>query len=237
MESAMRLTTTQSLFLTMCFALTLFADEATLQLEPSRISLGQFPANHALSTELVLTNVSDTQIEGISVRTGCGCLTAIPDADSIPPGGKARIHLSLIPEKTSGPFSHSVFIEAGDCMLRASVTGEAVPLLTVHPQNTANLGTVVCGSPFQTSFLLDAAEPVSFGSFSPTSPETEVAQLSSTSFQVVLRGRIPEEAGRFRFSISIPIASPAGWNPVEFVVFGNAIEDSKPSTSAGPPQE
>lgn len=223
----MRRSAVKIALLTLHCTAALFAGGDAVHLETSRISLGRFPANRPPSADLVLVNGGAAPLEDIRVRTGCGCLSAVPDGDGVPSGGRMRIRLVLAPEKTSGPFLHSVFIEAGDGVLRASVTGEAVPLFTVRPRKSANLGNVSCGAAFREEFLLDAAEDVSLGSVSEAdAPGTEIVRLSPSSFRVILRGTVPEKTGRFRISVSIPVASPAGWKPVELVVFGNAASDS-----------
>ncbi len=211
-----------ALFALHCAAL-LLADGTGVRLVPPRVSLGRFPANRPPSAEIVLVNGGDAPLEGVRVRTGCGCLSAVTDGDAVQPGGRLRIRLSVAAEKIAGPFSHGVFVEAGENLLRASVTGEAVPLFAVRPQDAINLGDVACGSPLQAEFLLNAAEAASVGRISAASLEAEAVKLSPASFRVVLRGTAPKGPGRFRLSVSVPIVSPEGWKPVDLAVFGNAV--------------
>ena len=219
----MRFTAAHTMFFALHCAVLLLAEGTGVRLEVSRISLGRFPANRPPEADLVLVNGGGTPLEGIRVRTGCGCLSAVPDGDCVPPGGSMRIRLVFAPEKAPGPFSHSVFVEAGDGVLRASVTGEAVPLFTVRPQDAINLGDVICGSPFQAEFLLNATEAASLGRISAAPIEAEIVKLSPTAFRIVLRGRVPARPGRFRLSASVPVVSPEGWKPIELTVFGNAV--------------
>ncbi len=204
-------------------AVVLPADNAAVRLEPAHVSLGRFPANRPPFAELVLMNGGDIPLEGVRVRTGCGCITAIAAGDSVPPGGRLSIRLSVSAEKIAGPFSHSVFVEAGSSLLRASVSGESVPLFSVRPQNAVNLGDVICGSPLQAVFRLNAAQAASLGRISTASLAVEVVESPPSSFRVTLRGTAPTNPGRFRLSVFIPVASPAGWNPVELAVFGNSV--------------
>ena len=219
----MRFTAAHTAFFALHCAVLLLADGTGVRLEPPRVLLGRFPANRPPSAELVLMNSGDAPLEGVRVRTGCGCLSAVPDGDAVQPGGRLRIRLSVAAEKVTGPFSHGVFVEAGDNLLRASVMGEAVPLFTVRPQDAINLGEVVCGSPLQAEFLLNAAEAASLGRISAAPIEAEIVKLSPTAFRIVLRGCVPARPGRFRISASIPIVSPEGWKPIELTVFGNAV--------------
>ena len=214
-----------ALFALHCAAL-LLADGTGVRLVPPRVSLGRFPANRPPSAELVLVNDGDAPLEGIRIRTGCGCLSAVPEGDAVQPGEQLRIRLSVAAEKIAGPFSHGVFVEAGENLLRASVTGEAVPLFAVRPQDAINLGDVVCGSPLQAEFLLNAAEAASLGTISVSPLEAEVIELSPASFRIVLRGSVPARPGRFRLSAPVPVVSPEGWKPIELTVFGNAASDS-----------
>ena len=207
-------------------AVLLLAEGTGARLEPSRVSLGRFPANRPPSAELVLVNDGDALLEGVRVRTGCGCLSAVPEGNAVQPGGQLRIRLSVAAEKVAGPFSHGVFVEAGEILLRASVTGEAVPLFDVRPQDAINLGDIACGSPFQAEFLLNAAEAASLGRISASPLEAEVIELSPASFRIVLRGSVPARPGRFRLSASVPVVSPEGWKPIELAVFGNATHFS-----------
>jgi hypothetical protein len=220
----MRFTAMHAFALLLHCAVVLPADDAAVRLEPARLQLGRFPANRPPSAELVLANGGGAPLEGVRVRTGCGCVSAVAAGDSVPPGGRLSIRLSISSERISGPFSHSVFVEAGSSLLRASETGEAVPLFTVRPQNAVNLGDVACGSPFQAVFRLNATESASLGRISPASLAVEVVESPPSSFRVTLRGTVPGKPGRFRLSAFIPVASPAGWNPVELAVFGNSVE-------------
>ena len=222
----MRCSAVHTAFFALHCAVLLLADGTDVRLEPPRVPLGRFPASRPPSAEIFLVNGGDAPLEGVRVRTGCGCLSAVPDGDSVQPGGRLRIRLSVAAEKVAGPFSHGVFVEAGDNLLRASVTGEAVPLFTVRPQDAINLGDVVCGSPFQAGFLLNATEAASLGRISAAALEAEIVKLSPASFRVVLRGCVPARPGRFRISAPIPIVSPEGWKPIELTVFGNAAADS-----------
>ena len=222
----MRFTAAHTAFFALHCAVLLLADGTGVRLEPPRVLLGRFPANRPPSAEIFLVNGGDAPLEGVRVRTGCSCISAVPDEDAVQPGGRLRIRLSVAPEKVAGPFSHGVFVEAGEILLRASVTGEAVPLFAVRPQDAINLGDVACGSPFQAEFLLNAAEAASLGRISASPLEAEIVKLSSASFRVVLRGRVPARPGRFRISASVPIVSPEGWKPSELTVFGNAAADS-----------
>ena len=222
----MRFTAAHTAFFALHCAVLLLADGTGARLEPPRISLGCFPANRPPSAEIVLVNGGDAPLEGVRVRTGCGCLSAVPGGDAVQPGGRLRIRLSVAPEKVAGAFSHGVFVEAGDNLLRASVTGEAVPLFAVRPQDAINLGDVACGSQLQAEFLLNAAEAASLGRISASPLEAEIVKLSPASFRVVLRGRVPARPGRFRLSAPVPVVSPEGWKPIELTVFGNAAADS-----------
>ena len=232
----MRWSAVHTAFFVLHCAVLIFADGTGVRLEPSRVSLGRFLANRPPSAELVLVNEGDAPLDGVRVRTGCGCLSAVPDGDAIQPGGQLCIRLSIAVEKIAGPFSHGVFVEAGENLLRASVTGEAVPLFTVRPQDTINLGDVACGSPFQAEFLLNAAEAASLGRVTVASLEADIVKLSPASFRIVLRGTVPARPGRFRFSASVPVVSPEGWKPVELVVFGNAVL-ATPNAVLGKPHE
>ena len=204
-------------------AAVLLAEGASVRLEPSHVQLGRFPSNRPPSAELALVNDGDGPLGNVSVRTGCGCLAAVPEGNCVQPGGRLRIRVSMSPEKASGAFSHPIFVKAeGGGLLRATVAGEAVPLLTVRPSSVSDVGDVVCGSPFQAEFRLEAAEAASLGAVSSTRLDGEVARLSPTSFRVVLRGKAPGTPGRFHLSASVPVASPAGWNPVGLAVCGRA---------------
>ncbi len=208
-----------------CYACLLGA-EPLVRLAPSRVSLGRFPANCPPSTELFLVNDGESPLEGIRVRTSCGCLSATLEDNVVPAGGRLRICLSFAPEKADGPFSHSVFVEVEDHLLRAVVTGDAVSLVAIRPSKTVNLGDIPCGSPYQAEFLLEATEEASLGKVTVGALTTEIEQLGPTTFRVTMQGVAPGSLGRFRISVSVPIEKPAGWFPVELVVFGNAVDDS-----------
>jgi hypothetical protein len=208
------------LLLPFLFAPALMAGD--IRLEQTRVQLGRFPANCPPAASLILVNDGTETLEGIRLRTSCGCLAAVADANSVAAGERLAIRLSVAPEKLFGPFSHGVFVEVGSRFLRATVSGEAIPLFQVRPGNAANLGEIPCNSPFQTEFRLYATEDVSLGNLSAVSLDVDIHRLSSTVFHIILRGKTPVTPGHFRFTVSWPISSPPGWNPLELVVFGNA---------------
>ncbi len=196
--------------------------ETALRLEPMRVDLGRFPSNRPPSASITLVNDGRRPLEGIFIRSSCGCLAAVAEGTSVPSGGRMDIRLSILPEKLDGPFSHCVFVEAGGDLLRASVIGEGVPLFKVHPENAANLGTLPCGSPFQAEFLLEATETATLGACPPSPLVVETIRMSPFAYRVLLRGTAPRKAGRFRLSAAIPIVSPAGWEPLKLSVYGRA---------------
>ena len=198
------------------------ADGPAWRLEPARLELGSFPANRPPSSELVLVNGGDAPLEGVRVRTGCGCLSAAAEAASVPPGGQIAIRLSVAPEAVSGKFSHSVFVEAGGEFRRVSVTGEAVPLLRVRPASVFNAGEVVCGETLKAEFRLEGQSDFSPGDMSGDL-RGEAFRIAPGSYRVIVQGMAPSVPGPFRLKASVEVSSPSGWRPIELVVFGTAV--------------
>ncbi len=202
-------------------------------LEPVRVALGRFPANRPPSAVIFLVNDGATPMEGFRLRTGCGCLAVTAEASgAIPPGGRRAIQIALAPERLSGPFSHSLFVEADDILRRVSVTGEAVPLFRIHPAPAVNLGDIACGAPFRAEIRLSATMPAALGAPLTTQMQAVINRRSPESFCIILHGNAPASPGHFRFSVSIPVASPTGWKPLELAVFGKVTALARSLTSS-----
>ena len=102
-----------------------------LDLLPSALSLGRFPANQAQERVFTLRNPSDAAVTIGAVRTSCGCLTADLSNREIPAQSQASLTVRLPAEGLSGPFTHMVFLETDGEVRTVRLTGEAVPLVAV----------------------------------------------------------------------------------------------------------
>ena len=217
-----------------CFALLLFPAFSlrALELLPSALSLGRFPANQAQERVFTLSNPSNAAVVVDALRTSCGCLTADLSSRDIPARGQASLTVRIPAEGISGPFTHMVFLETGGEVRAVRLTGEAVPLVAISPQRTLNVGTLPADQSCHREFLLSTSEPAEFGDPAASGAGTAatLARQSDTRWTLTVTFTPEREETLFRYIVKLPVLSPAGWQPVEIILHGTV----QPQAGAGP---
>jgi hypothetical protein len=203
-----------------------------LELLPSALSLGRFPANQAQERVFTLSNPSDAAVVVDALRTSCGCLEADLSSREIPARGQASLTVRIPAEGLSGPFTHMVFLETGGEVRTVRLTGEAVPLVAVSPQRTLAVGTLPAGQSCHQEFLLSTSEPTEFGepAASGAGAAATLARQSDTRWTLTVTFTPEREETLFRHRVALPVLSPAGWRPVEIILHGRV----QPQAGAGP---
>ena len=203
-----------------------------LELLPSALSLGRFPANQAQERVFTLSNPSDAAVVIDALRTSCGCLEADLSSREIPARGQASMTVRIPAEGLSGPFTHMVFMEAGGEVRTVRLTGEAVPLVEVSPQRILCVGTLPAGHSCRREFLLTTSEPAKFGT--PEAHGAGVAarleRQSDNRWALTVSFAPERETTLFRHIVTLPVLSPAGWLPVKIILHGRV----QPQIGAGP---
>jgi hypothetical protein len=203
-----------------------------LELLPSALSLGRFPANQAQERVFVLRNSSAAAVVVDAPRTSCGCLTADLSNREIPAQSQASLTVRLPAEGLSGPFTHMVFLETDGEVRTVRLTGEAVPLVAVSPQRILAVGTLPAGQSCRQEFLLSTSEPTEFGepAASGAGAAATLARQSDTRWTLTVTFTPEREETLFRYIVKLPVLSPAGWRPVEIILHGRV----QPQAGAGP---
>ena len=193
-----------------------------LELLPPSVSLGRFPANQAQERVIALRNPSEASVTVDALRTSCGCLEADLPSREIPAHGQASLTVRIPPEGVSGPFTHLVFLETGGEVRTFRLTGEAVPLVAVTPQRILSVGTLPAGQPCRRDFLLTTSEPTEFGEPEPHGGcvAARLERQSDTRWTLSVTFTPGRETALFRHRVTLPVLSPAGWQPVEIVIHG-----------------
>ena len=203
-----------------------------LELLPSALSLGRFPANQAQERVFTLSNPSNAAVVVDALRTSCGCLKADLSSREIPAHGQASLTVRLPAEGVSGPFTHMVFLETGGEVRTVRLTGEAVPLVAVSPQRILAVGTLPAGQSCRRDFLLTTSKPAEFGEpkASGAGAAARLARQSDTRWTLTVTFTPEREETLFRYIVKLPVLSPAGLQPVEIILHGRV----QPQAGAGP---
>ena len=73
-----------------------------LKTEPAIHHFGNIPDSQVVRCQFVITNGSDKTVNFTKVESPCGCTTAKPEPDTMPPGGKSTVVLTINPKGRTG---------------------------------------------------------------------------------------------------------------------------------------
>ena len=205
-----------------------------LKISPSNsFNFGKFPANQEQRHTFLLTNVGDGSLDIDKIRVTCGCSAANVDKKQLKPGETARLTAQINRESIVGPFSKGIFIHSNASNGRIQVVtlnGEAVPLVTVLPQNKLYIGTLKQGQQFRQEFLFKSVEKINWKAPQITGdikPVVTLEKYSDFEYKVLVSWTAEKEYSLFRCSITFAIESPANWNPIEILLQGRVISQEK----------
>lgn len=197
-----------------------------LKIAPGSFGFGKYPANQSKEHEFTVSNTGDELLVIEKVKVTCGCSAADIARKKLAPGESTTLTARINKESISGPFSKAIFIHSNAANGRIqmlTVSGEAVPLVTVTPQNKLYLGTLTVGKQIQQEFLLTAGSPVEYAQpeiSGDIEPQVKVETLPENKLLVKLTWTPEKEIQIFNSKITITIKSPEDWNPVEISLQG-----------------
>lgn len=224
-----------------------------LSSSPVSIDLGTHSAWVGQEASFRLHNGSQATIRLVKVRTSCGCSEARVERDVLPPGEETELTVHLKPNTLKGPYTKHVFVhwqaeeaKAGadttadhaspSGVLRVTVRGKAVPLVSVRPEGTIALGQVPTGQELRRELAIQAGNaPVEFGK--PEAPEGVTVEMERTLLPAgesvpLAISLAPRKPGVFREVVSIPVVSPEGHPPVSILLYGTAVGNEDASAPA-----
>lgn len=197
-----------------------------LKIVPETFSFGKYPANLPKEHEFMLTNTGDEPLLIEKIRVTCGCSAAAVTQEQLAPGERTSLIARIHKESVAGPYSKGIFIHSNASNGRIqmiTLTGEAVPLVTVSPQDKLYLGILQPGREIRQEFLLTTSGGVKFGvpeTEGSAKPEVEWKELPGNRVQLIFKWMPDREYPLFRFQIKLPIISPRDWKPVELSLQG-----------------
>ena len=211
--------------------LTIIAGQGNASIDGSgKADFGKYPANERKTADFKVENKGSGALKITGIQKTCGCAEAVSDITEIPPGGKARISAVMLEESISGPYSKNIYVLTDDklnSMLCLTLSGNAIPLFEIKPQNAVYAGRIMPGATFKQSFSI---EPVG-GAFSLGKPKAEcpgakaACELSRTDRGAwnLTVSLTPEKAsGDLVCKVSIPLEGIKGWKDPELSICGKA---------------
>ena len=208
----------------MTFLAAIMAAHATPRLAPPSVNLGRFDADAPPEAVFTLSNPDGEPCPVSRVRTGCPCVTASADRDEIPPGGSAAVTVAPKAGALSGPFTHTVFIEAGGRLLRAFVSGEAVPPFRISPSGEAALGVLRPGQRIRRVFEIRAEGADAVGAPLAENCAAKLTPTGKGLWRLELEAKAPREEGPFSCHAALPVPSRPGRAPLAVVMRGHVAE-------------
>lgn len=197
-----------------------------LKVSPERHNFGRFMANTEKKHSFTLSNTGDKELAIDKIRSTCGCATADSEKKNLKPGETTSVEIKILKESIAGPFSKGIFIHSNSVskkIMMITVSGEAVPLVTVLPQNNIYMGTLETGKEFKQEFLFNTGQKVEF-----MTPETEgniepsisLVRISETQTKLTFTWKPVKENDNVKCKVSIGIKAPENWKPVELNLHG-----------------
>ncbi|MCF7853993.1 MAG: DUF1573 domain-containing protein [Candidatus Pacebacteria bacterium] len=106
----------------------------------AEFDFGECPNTQTVTHDFVLTNGGDEPLKILGVHTTCGCTVAQPDADTIPPGHKTTLHVSLDLSGRAGIQHKTVTVHTNDPQqprFRLAMKGIAKKIVEITPRVVA----------------------------------------------------------------------------------------------------
>ncbi len=122
---------------------------------------GTVPEGEVVRHVFTVKNVGDAPLKIESARGSCGCTATVVSANEVPPGGEARIEVSVNTQGRRGRLEKSVVVASNDPKnprLTLKVAGRVEVIAGFSPQHL-NLGRMLKGSKRTEVVKVEAKEP------------------------------------------------------------------------------
>lgn len=201
-----------------------------LTVDNTNADFGTYPANQAKEHVFTLKNTGDQPLKIINIRTTCGCSETRLDKDELAPGSTAKLTAVIKAGSIAGPYSKNVFVESNDPKQRFLMllfNGNAIPLVTVKPQDKIYAGTLPVNQQWKQEFLLDATQSgVVFGNAEirgMSGADATLVPVGKQQFKLAVTLKASSKPGVFNLQVLLPVKNPTGWKPVEIMISGRHI--------------
>jgi uncharacterized protein DUF1573 len=124
----------------------------------------------------VLPNRGDAQLVIDQVKTTCGCTAAVVSAREIPPGGEARVAVSLDTAHLGGHTTKVISVHTNDperAVVSLALTGDVLADLLLDP-DALYLGRVRRGEPVRRELLVTPGRPGSAAAVTAVEPTSSM---------------------------------------------------------------
>ena len=200
-----------------------------LNIEPSKIDFGTFPANKRKEVFVKIYNTDDSPVKILNVRNTCTCIETRIDTREIQPKGSTELKVVLIPEGIYGEFNKNIYVETSskdERFICIGVSGNSLPLIKVSPEAEVNTGILKKNTIFQKEFELEIVLPIEDIEFGCPAiegePEVKVLLNRKDKDRFLLKCvmNTGEQNRKFSFKVLVPIVNPKGWQPVSINISG-----------------
>ncbi|QDT34710.1 DUF1573 domain-containing protein [Thalassoglobus polymorphus] len=166
----------------------------------------------------IIRNEGEAPLKLAKGQVQCKCTVSGLQDEEVPVGGEAKIHLEWTP-KSMGPFGQGAVIWTNDPAnekLELRVEGEMVSEININPENGWILANVPSGRPtkigggistglhdsFEITSIETTSDRLTFTS-KPMLPEDLAAQNAKSGFELIGEYNPPDEAGKFRETVTV----------------------------------
>jgi len=200
-----------------------------LNIEPSKIDYGTFPANKRKEVSVKIYNTGDRPVRILNVRNTCTCIETQIDKQEIQPDGSTELKIVLIPEGIYGEFNKNIYVETSskdERFICIGVSGNSLPLIKVSPEAEVNTGILKKNTIFQKEFELEIAllvDNIEFGRpvvEGDVQAEVLLNRKDKDRFLLKCVMNTGEQNRKFNFKVLVPIVKPEDWQPVSINISG-----------------
>lgn len=200
-----------------------------LNIEPSKIDFGTFPANERKEASVKIYNTGDSPVKILNVRNTCSCIETRIDKQKIQPDGSTELKIVLIPEGIYGEFNKNIYVETNskdERFMCIGLYGNSLPLIKVRPEAEFNAGILKKNTIFQKEFELkgslhidniELGQPICKGNIQV---KMYLEEKDKECFLLKYIINTGSQSQKFDSEILIPILKPVGWQPIHINITG-----------------
>lgn len=197
---------------------------------PVTIDLGRYPASETKTASGKIRNTGRETLNIIAVQSTCGCSSVRCSKKALKPGDDADIEVTILPNSIFGPFSKNIYVESSDPVtqfLCLGLTGYAVPLIEIKPNDFIYAGRILTNASWRQSFDLTGTDPHArlgdprIESSHPLHATLQqVGGNDSASYRFEVELLPGAEPGALKAAITIPLVTPTNQLPVRLSISG-----------------
>lgn len=188
---------------------------------PDQVDFGEYHASERRSATFRLKNEGLTPVSISRVRKTCGCAAIVTGVTNVLPGEETTLEVAILPHSITGTYTKHTYVETSnhaDSFVRVTVSGRAVPLVSILPQESVFAGRMPTNRSLVQVFELLPSDPATvLGSPVATNSRPSRVDLSPVGEgrqQLCIEMAPTDLSGDYVCTVKIPFLSPSNHPPL-----------------------